>query len=146
VATSTIPIVYDALKTLLQARAGLTNVQVTDGVPTDPEAEFIWLADADGSQVMATARVPAPSRNEEYDISIVCRVQWPLDDPSGARARAFALMAEVEAQLRGDASLGVLGPYSGWAQISGPITYQPDRSAEQQISKLLFTVHVKARL
>jgi hypothetical protein len=146
-ATSTIPAVISALKTLLAARGGLANVQVWDGIPTDPEAEYIWIADADGNQAMATAKgAGGPTRNEEYGISVVCRVQWPLDDPTGARNRVFALMAEVEAQLRGDATLGVLGSFSGWAQIAGPITYQPDRSSEQQISKLLFTVHVKARI
>jgi hypothetical protein len=146
VATSTIPAVVTALKTLLAARTNLANVQVWDGVPTDPEAEFIWIADIEGTQAMATAKAGGPTRNEEYDVTIVCRVQWPLEDPTGARARAFALMAEVEAQLRSDPSLGVLGPFSGWAQIAGPIQYQPDRSSEQQVSKLLFTVHVKARI
>lgn len=145
-ASSSIPAVIDALVARLQSYPGLSGVQVTDGEPINPEPEFLWIADASGEQRPAHA-TGTQSRDEEYDLDCIVYVQGPLDDQSKpVRDRAFAIMAQVEASLRGgdNASLGVIK--SGWAQIGGNLLYQSRLSEEMRLAKLLFTVHVKARI
>lgn len=143
--TSSIPAVIDALYTRLKARPGLSAIQVTDGYPTNPESEFLWIADATGRQDPAS--IGQQARNEEYDLALIARVQGPLDDNGKAvRDRVFAIKAEVEAELRGGSNptLGVIT--SGYAQVGGPIEFQPGRTGELLIAHLLFTIHVKARI
>ncbi|MEW6583476.1 MAG: hypothetical protein AB1416_12030 [Actinomycetota bacterium] len=105
-ATASISAFKAALLTRLQARPGLAGVQVTWGWPPgDLEPEWIMLGDVDGTQ--AAAALGAQRREEEYFLDVTISVVRDMaDDPRETADRAFALAAEVEDELRGDASLG----------------------------------------
>jgi len=145
VATSTIPTLKKNLQTLLQARAGLTGVQVSYGYPgPEPEAEYIWLADAKGDQHAAT--IGTRSRNERYTLRILIYTQ--NSDPADQQTpteRAFALFAEIEAQLRTDPQVNGALP-SGVAQVEGPIQLTELAGAESRGALLDVSVLCTARI
>ncbi len=137
-ATSSVPAFKAQLKTNLLARAGLANVQVTHGPPFPvPEIEFIWLGDAQGTQEWAGG---AKLKSEQYDLTVWIRVlnSSTPDDFKTAGDRAFALLAELENELRGDKT------------VSGTVTsaevtdfdFQEDATAEQNIAVIQTTVRV----
>jgi hypothetical protein len=139
-ASSTVPAFKARLKTNLLGRAGLTGVQVTHGPPLPvPEPEFIWLADAKGTQDFMTA---AAQRDEEYDLTIWIHVvtNSTPDDFKTAGDRAFALMAEIENELRGDRTV------SGTVMQAHltDFVFLEHGSAESQEAQIEITVHVKA--
>ncbi len=99
-ATSSVPTVKANLVTQLQARGGLANVQVTNGPPLpNPSREFIWVGTAEGTQAQAAM---GGLRREEYGLEVVISVEREGTDIAAADARCFALVAELENQLRTD--------------------------------------------
>src|SRR5438128_122383 len=117
-ATSTIPAMKAALRTQLAGRVGLNGVQISYGYPGPvAETEYLWLADVKGEQKAAT--IGTRARDERYTLTVVVYAQ--NSDPRDSQTpteRAFALMAEIESQLRTDPTVNgtVLV-----AQIEGPI-------------------------
>jgi hypothetical protein len=102
VATSTIPTLKVNLVTQLQARGGLSGVQVSNGPPLpDPQRERIWVGDVAGAQSYAAMAAPN-QRHEEYVLQVNISVLREGVDMVAADARCFALMAELENQLRTD--------------------------------------------
>lgn len=102
-ATSTVPALKANLQTQLQARGGLAGVNVTYGPPLpSPGDEYIWIGDTDGAQVFATYGSTTGLRHEEYQLQVVICVERQGTDMKGADTRCFALLAELEAQLRAD--------------------------------------------
>src|SRR6266498_2365858 len=98
-ATSSVPTVKANLVTQLQAHAGLSGVQVTNGPPLPtPSREFIWVGTAEGKQEISTPAL----RHEEYGVDVVISVERKGTDIVAADARCFALAAELENQLRTD--------------------------------------------
>lgn len=99
----------------LLGRPALAGVQVVSAPLTSKDAarESIQLGDIDGEQ--SWAALGRLSRNEKYTVDVML---WVLRPGSGeevfrdVRARAFALLAEVETFLREDPTLG------GAAQVS----------------------------
>lgn len=146
--SSSINAVIPALQTLLQARAGLTGVSITEG-PAEPalrdRKELIQILDATGDQtVHALNRVTQP-RQEEYDLNVLISVVAATRSKQATiRARAFALLAEVEAQLRSDPSLGIAGQV--YSSIVGHIAYTTRANDQDRESAIDFNVHVVARL
>lgn len=139
-ASSTIPAMKAQLKTNLRARTVLANVQVTHGPPFPvPDAEFIWLGDVTGAQSWLAFQ---KTRKEEYDLKVWIRVLTSSspDDYKTAGDRAFALMAELENELRGDPT------------VSGTVTtseltdfdFREDATGEQTVALLEATVHVQS--
>jgi uncharacterized protein YrzB (UPF0473 family) len=99
-ATSTVPTLKANLKTQLAARGGLTGVQIVYGPPSvGMQREYIWLGDADGEQVFAAM---GTLNHEEYDLQVIVDVIREGEDEQAADARAFAIQAELENQLRSD--------------------------------------------
>jgi hypothetical protein len=106
VATSTIPTTKANLVTQLQARAGLAGVQVSYGPPLpNPQREYIWVGDVTGVQEFAAMAAPN-QRHEQYTVKTIIGVLKEGGDIQAADVRCFALMGEVEAQLRTDSTIG----------------------------------------
>lgn len=139
-ATSTVPAFKAALRTLLQARTGLANVQVTYGPPLPvPESEFIWLGDVQGAQDRAAM---AGTTVEQYDATVLIRVLTSTapDDFKTAGDRAFALMAEVENCVRADQT--VSGTVNT-AHVTN-FVFEEDAAPEQTSALISVTVQVTA--
>lgn len=145
--SSSINTVIPTLQSLLQARAGLSGVAITDG-PAEPSLmqreELIQILDADGHQSVRALNATTQPRNEEYDLALCISVIGETrSDQATLRARAFALLAEIEAQLRSDPHLGLVNVS---AAIVGKIKYTPRASDMQRESAIDFDIHVEARL
>jgi hypothetical protein len=144
-ATSTIPALKSALKTQLAARANLAGVQISYGFPGPmPEVEYIWLADVKGKQEPAT--IGTRARDETYTLTVIVKSQVSDISNTGqqtATERAFALMAELEAQLRTDPAVNgtVLT-----AQIEGPIELVELAGDESRGALLTVSVYCRARI
>lgn len=113
-ATSTIPAFKLALKEALEARPGLSGVQVTYGSPLpSPSAEFVWLQGVSGEQ---TARaIGKLSRRERLRLAVQVSVLHNGQDQQIPTERAFELVAEIEECLRQDPTLDAT--YAGEGQI-----------------------------
>lgn len=141
-ATSTIPAFKAALLTRLQARAGLSGVQVTYGWPNGAvKRESIMLGGVAGTQVFRT--IGATQKMEEYSLTVYITV---IREGSGrqqnADERALALMAEIENELRPGLTVNntVLT-----AQVSR-FDLEPMASAETREARLTVTIDVMARI
>lgn len=136
--TSSVPTFKAQLKTNLLARTGLANVQVTHGPPAPvPEAEFIWLGDVRGSQDWAAGQA---LKSEIYELTVWIRVlaSTAPDDFKTAGDRVFALLAELENELRGDKT--VTGTVTS-AQVTD-FDFQEDATGEQTLAVIEVTVQV----
>jgi hypothetical protein len=145
--SSSIPTFIDTLKTTLEARAALAGVAITDGIasPGDMNAEeLIQILDATGEQsVRALDRTTQP-RNEEYAVTVlVSVVAQTREDQTTLKARAFELLAEVEATLRADPHLGISNLYSA---VGGHIHYASRATDLQREAAIEFDINVHARL
>lgn len=139
-ASSSVPSLKHQLVLNLQARPGLANVQVTHGPPLPvPEAEFIWLGDAQGTQTRESA---GNTKLETYNLQVIVRVlsSTTADDFKTAGDRAFALMAELENELRGDKT--VSGAVRD-AEVTD-FDFKEGANAETNEALLDVTVHVQA--
>lgn len=141
-ATSTVTAFKAALLSRLQARAGLSGVQVTYGWPNGQvQRESIMLGGVSGTQEFRT--VGATQKMEEYSLTTYITV---IREGSGlqqnADERALALMAEVEAELRSDLTVNntVLT-----AQVAR-FDLEPMASAESREARLTVTIDVIARI
>lgn len=90
-----------ALVALLQARAGLSGVQIGYGMPPGAlQREHILLGPVDATQeyrALGTTR-----KFEDYTVSVFISVTREGVQQQQADERALALLAEVEAALRTD--------------------------------------------
>lgn len=123
-ATSVVPTVLTTLKTRLQARAGLTGVQITEGYPRQPAGEYMAILHAEPHEQKAAGMSATPHPREEHftitaEISVVRKGDT---DHAEVTDRAYALAAEIENDLRDDPTIGSsLG--NGWAVVEGlPLT------------------------
>lgn len=104
-ATSTVPTLKANLVAQLQARGGLTGVQVSYGPPLpDPQREYIWVGDVDGQQEFAAMAAPN-QRHETYRVQVIVGVLHEGTDSKAADDRCFTLLGELEQQLRGDVTV-----------------------------------------
>jgi hypothetical protein len=142
--TSRVPFFLAALLELLQARPGLTKVQVTWGQPAgEPQKEWLMLGNVDGDQ---TAAAMGRQRREEiFDHVIAISVLRGPGQHQKAVERAYAIAAEVEDQLRSDASVNSTIRV---AQIKGPfqLRHKVDERNKNVEALLLLTVHCDQRI
>lgn len=141
-ATSTVTAFKAALLTRLQARAGLSGVQITYGWPTGAvKRETIMLGGVSGTQVFRT--IGATQKMEEYALTVYITV---IREGAGRQQtcdeRALALMAEVESELRDGITVNntVLT-----AELAG-FDLEPMASAETRQAMLRLTINVMARI
>lgn len=141
-ATSTVTALKAALLTSLQARTGLSGVQVTYGWPSGQvRRESIMLGGVSGTQQFRT--VGATQKLEEYALTIyVTVIKEGSALQQSADERALALMAEVEDELRSDPTVTntVLT-----AQLSR-FDLEPMASSETREARLTLTIDVMARI
>ena len=103
-ATSTVPAFMAALLTALEGRAGLDGVQKSWGVPRgDFQKEMVLLLDVDGSQTSAARG--QHRREEEYDLRVFISVKRTRGEAQLATERAYALAAEIEAEVRANPTM-----------------------------------------
>jgi hypothetical protein len=142
-ATSTIPALKLALQTQLAGRVNLAGVQISYGFPgPEPEVEYIWLADVKGQQHLAT--IGTRARDETYTLTVLIKSQnMDPADQRTATERAFALMAELEAQLRTDPTVN--GSVQV-AQIEGPVELVELAGDASRGALLTVSVYCKARI
>jgi hypothetical protein len=161
--TSSIPDALDNLITALQARAGLTGVQVREGWESsnlEPEAITIGGdtednddAAVDGDQT--PAQLGAQRREETFDIHCEIAV-WSGDTDAASmktvRRRAFTLLGEIEQQLRGPVGDPTLGGAVRYAQLAGPLGLRQGPAYTQAgevlglLARIPFTVRAAARI
>ena len=100
-ATTTITAMRAALVTLLQARGGLSGVQIGYGMPPGAlQREHILMGLVEATQeyrALGTAR-----KFEDYTVTVHISVMREGTDQQATDERALVLLAEVEAALRAD--------------------------------------------
>jgi hypothetical protein len=141
VATSTVPAFKSALLAKLNARTNLKNVQVTYGPPLPPSREWIWLGDVAGEQ--QTAALGNQRREETYDLSVIIGITREGVDQQATTERAFALMAELENELRSDATVGGV---VRTAEVQGQFRLDELASDTARGAHLAITVQCTARI
>lgn len=111
------------LQTLLEARPGLAGVQITDGYPWQPAGDYVAIVDADPHEQRTAGLRTAPHpREEEFTLHVhISALRKGDDDHVLVTARAYALAAELENELRNDPTIGgsLGGSNSGWAVVVG---------------------------
>lgn len=144
ITTSSIPTLKANLKAALQARAGLSGVQVSWGWPSAPAKEMILLGDVrDGTQDPAGMRSTPHHRDETYSVEVTIWVERIGADQQSATERAFELAAEIEDELRNDLTVG--GAVRT-AQVQGRVEIEERASDRARLALLTINVHCKARL
>lgn len=117
-ATSSIPTVKGAL--LEHLSAALPDVQVTWSTPTDgPGPEWVRIGNVIGDQ--DAAALGRQRREERYRVEVLVSVVRPeIEEPQEVAERAFAILAEIEDDVRADETLGIDLPGAAqfvWARI-----------------------------
>lgn len=141
-ATSTVTAMKAALLTRLQARQGLSGVQVTYGWPTGAvKRESIMLGGVNGSQTFRT--IGATQKMEEYALTVyVTVIREGSGNQQACDERALALMAQIEADLRADPTVNNTVLTAELAAFD----LQPMASAETREARLTLTINVMARI
>jgi len=141
-AQSSVPAFKARLLSELEARGGLTNVQITWGIPAGQlQKELILLGDVDGDQV--TAAFGQKRRNEDYQLSILISVLRSKGEQRKATERAYALAAEIETELRDDPSVGGTVRV---AQVKGPFDLRERTQGNECEAALTITVSCDQRV
>lgn len=143
--------VKKALRTALDARPGLTDVQVSYAKPpTELQDESMWLGPGTSSPKVRQAaftRVGRPKTMfEAYDFGVVIQVAVRDGrDEEAADERAAVLLAELQQALAESPTLGVAGVHkiemSAWEHACGPIGEGTDRGSRYEV-----TISVMAEL
>lgn len=111
-AASTVPAAKAAILALLRARPALNAVAITWGEPTESEDladELIFFEDPVTRQPN-WGHLGALNIDEEYILVLKVRNRIFGDDQQAAEERCWALVFEVEQQLRGAKPAGMLKP------------------------------------
>lgn len=142
------PVVQQRLVALLPTLAGWGTVTVYDGEPVTreypPEYCTVGFADdEDGAGTFTTERALDGFMVQETG-GVRCEivVQTGDVDVPTVRARAFVLLAELEAALRVDQTLGVLAPASTTSLTTDVVSLQNSAGSAQ---RLPFTVEYLTR-
>lgn len=143
-ATSVVPAFLDAFRARLLARPGLAGVQVATGpLAEDTALESIQLFRVDIDQVWAAQG--GRSREETGTLTGAIWIVKPgADEPTikTARDRAYALLAEIESDLRADPSVN--GTVRVAQLASADLTQGVNESG--RVAQVTFTVNLTARL
>lgn len=143
-ATSTIPAVKAELVTRFAARAGLAGVQVSYGWPKgNPQKELLIVGGAIGEQQWGPFGRFA--KDEIYDLKIIVSVVFADGEQQNATERAFAIVAEIEQELRNAPNLG--NTVQGVIDIRGNFELSENMlGGLDREAYIEFSVHVKARI
>ena len=140
-ATSTVPVVLNAIVVALDANASLDNVQVSYGHPgRDLEREAVWLAGTDNDA--GWAMLGARKRDETYSLLGAVFAHSVSGTQKQATDRAFVLFGVVEDVLR--ANVTVSGNVIQ-AEVK-PRQYTPGQDDEGRYAIIEFSIDVLARI
>ena len=145
-ASSSVPLVKRTLITLLKARPALAGVQVEWTHPEDRiEKESMFFLTTELLEV--SGQLSQGTRHETYTLNLWVVVHKDGNDPQATEERCWALVAEVEAQLRATPDLGITQPNvkSLTAQFAGA---EQDNFAELEgwSSQVKCSVQIDARI
>lgn len=158
VQTSAIPATITALvagcQALTDSGESLAGVTVVDGprVAADSDKDRLFIGyDPDSDTVAEGSQevVGHPGRSRDEQFTITCLAEaWTGDtDVAARRARAFAILAAVEALVRPTAGNHTLGVTSLlWAQVTGSERVQQKQTSTGVTVGVVFTVVCRARL
>lgn len=146
--TSTINAFEQALQANLKKRTGLSGVTITVGPPTAGElmvGEWLMLGNSTATQNYATFPYNAPtSRDETARIELLINVVQAINaDHTVVNNRAYALLAEVENELRSNPSQGVTNVL--WAEIAPSMRVQKQMNPDAGWRETLITSQIKLR-
>jgi hypothetical protein len=144
-ATSAIPTLKKNLRDRLAARDRLSGVQLAYGWPkfeTRRVSELLILGDVDFAQEPATIGTNR-SREDDGELEVWVIVTQATTDQQKPTERAFALMAEVENELRTDPTVNNAVRI---AQIGGDGELRELASDRERQARLLFHVRYEARI
>lgn len=146
--TSTINAFEQALQANLKARVGLNGVTVTVGPPTVGElniGEWLMLGNSTAGQNYKTFPYNAPtSKDETARIDLLINVVQAINnDHTALNNRAFALLAEVENELRSNPSQGV--PYVLWAEVAENMRVEKNMNSQSGWRETLIVAQIKLR-
>ncbi len=143
-ATSTVPALLTALAGRLRNRAGLAGVAVAtapDAAGTPAEViEFL-----DTAQDQEFAALGGRRREERYEVRgaiFVARLGAGEATATEARERAYALLAEIENELRADPTVGGAIQTAEVARVN----LQQGASPDGRLAALEFWLRVRARI
>lgn len=109
-ATSAVTAFKAALKTLLEAQAGLSGVLVSYGWPKDPRRELVILADVEVAQeyrgIGAAISAPSTAKREEIDLTVVVSVVGETTAQQATTERALTVLGHIETAIRTDPRVG----------------------------------------
>lgn len=113
---SSAPVVKAGLLTTFRARSGLSGVQVEWSNPATYAAqEYIWFGQViDQEKAVALGR---QSRDEDYTLEVIVLNVVDGDDAQTVETRWWAIVAEIEAVVKSDPTLG--GTVNLWAIVQG---------------------------
>jgi hypothetical protein len=150
---STAPAVKAALLTQLGARAGLLNVGLNWSAPVDaalyaPSGEDIYLGDVDQTQEYRRLGTLIP-KDEHYTVQVIVQVHRAGNDPEGTEQRCWALVGEVENQLRSDPAVNntiVPAQQEPYAQFESAAMVTRPSEPQGWLAKATCRVAVGARI
>ena len=143
-ATSTIAAVKAALVSLLAARPGLHDVQVSYGPPLpNPGRELVWIGEVEGEQQVAGLGNQASYEN--YGVKVIISVLREGGDAQSADERCFEIFAELENEVRQEV-YPVFGVAGVNAATIGAFTLEELASDTARESRLTVAVNVETRI
>lgn len=133
---STVPTAKANLVSQLAARPGLSGIQVVNGSPfPSPQRKLIWIGAADGEQEWGAM---GGLRHEVYGLVVNIIVVREGTDIVAADTDCFAILAELEAQLRTDPTIN--GAVTTAKVGEFHLVEQVTAEGEARISSLAVTV------
>ena len=127
--------------TALAARAGLADVTVSYGAPTQGPREFIALSDISGTQEFAM--LGKLRKDETYTLSVYCSVLREGNMQQTCTERCFELAAEIEDELRTNPTVTSTVRV---AQLSTPFSLEEFASDQARQSILTLGVEATERI
>lgn len=148
---STQPTLKRNLKATLAKRSdaaaagnNMAGVQVSYGFPKSPAKEFVILTDIrDDGEHTATYGATTRSREENYSLFVIVKVEKQTTDQEATTDRAYAIAGEIETALRTDPTQSV--PNLLWALIAG-VGLQEFGNDQTRMAVLTIRVQCKARI
>lgn len=138
-ATSTAPAFVDALVTALAARAALVGVRVKYGPPfPDPGRESIAVTGWNGDQEWAS--LGRLAKEEVYTVEVMIFVVREGQQTQPAAERAYALLAELEDQLRETANSPTMG---ATVRVAAVTNVQAELGVSDTTRSALLTIGVR---
>lgn len=148
-AVSTAPVAQQNLLALLALRAGLSGVGLNWAAPVDadlyaPSGDDIYLGDVNQTQEWAAINRTVLPKDEHYTLQVFAQAYRQGNDPQGTATRAWALVAEIENQLRADPTIN--GALNRPAQVQSTLMSTKPADPQAWLAKATVQVACWARI